>query len=187
MNDTTTTPNPHQQSYQHQQQHQHQQQQHQQQQQLFNNERSPNGAQNVEQKYRPGMQQQSSSPSSTSENQLGSPLSNSLPLQVQLSEGQNIPLKNIFTRRKHFNLILKRLRINLNLILILGANNMNLNSTIGSNSIGNDDMENVVHSQRNQNLPGRLSGTGMGEYFVINHNYLGPKFNNMAIYDEAPK
>ena len=85
-NETATSQNPLHQGYQ-QHQHPHQQQQlQQQQQQQFNNERSPNGAQNEEQKYRPGMQQQASSPS-TSENQLGSPLSNSLPLQVQLSEG----------------------------------------------------------------------------------------------------
>ena len=85
-NETVTSQNPLQQGYP-QNQHPHQQPQlhHQQQ---FNNDRSPNGAQNEEQKYRPGMQQHNSSSPSTSENLLGSPLSNSLPLQVQLSEGK---------------------------------------------------------------------------------------------------
>ena len=62
-------------------QHSNYQQHQQQQQQQFNNERSPNGNPNEEQKYQPGMQ----SPT-TPENQLGSPLSN-IPLQVQLTEG----------------------------------------------------------------------------------------------------
>jgi len=125
--DASATQNPLQQNYQ-QQQHPLQQQQLQQQQQQFNNERSPNGAQNEEQKYRPGMQQQSSSSPSASEIPLGSPLSNSLPLQVQLSEG---------------------------------AANMNLNSSIGSNSIGNDDMQNIGNTQRNQEIQNRLSGTNI--------------------------
>ena len=58
-----------------------QQQQQPTQHQQFNNQRSPNGVQNDEQKYQPGMHT-----STTPENRLGSPLSD-IPLQVQLSEG----------------------------------------------------------------------------------------------------
>ena len=43
-----------------------------------------------------------------------------------------------------------------------GAANMNLNSSIGSNSIGNDDIQNIGNTQRNQEIQNRLSGTNIG-------------------------
>ena len=53
------------------------------------------------------------------------------------------------------------------------TNNMNLNSSIGSqNSISNDSQENIGNAARGQSIQGRLAGTSIGNYFLITKIYL---------------